>query len=293
MPDVIDLSKEAIESLDITSKYAVTPEDHLANVKESIGLGLPSLQRREVTQDPIALVGFGPSLRATRREIRHFKWVMTTSGAHDYLIDHGLVPNWHVEGDPRKHKAVFVKRPHKRVQYLIASSCHPAMFQALKGRDVRIWHTLMKANDLLTLNNYPPGDWVLTGGTNMGMRMMVMARLLGFVNQHLFGMDCSAEETMHGGDHPNEPPKSKYIPVKVGDCTFQTTKLFLCYAKQFFHEVIQLPDVNIVMHGDGLLQALVRQKLEDPIMLQAWLDKQENVVETCIAVREVPRAAPV
>lgn len=293
MPDVIDLSQQAIESLDITSRYAVTPEEHLANVKESIGLGLPSLQRGEVTQEPIAVVCFGPSLRTTRREIRHFDKIMTCSGAHDYLIDHGLVPNWHVEGDPRKHKAVFVKHPHKRVQYLIASSCHPDMFKALKGRDVRIWHTLMKANDLLTLNNYPPGDWVLTGGTNMGMRMLVMARLLGYVNQHVFGMDCSAEETMHGGYHPNEPPKAKYIEIKVGDRSFQTTKLFLCYAKQFFHEALQLPDVTITLHGDGLLQALTALKVSDPDQLAEFMDKRENVVETCIAVREVPRAAPV
>ena len=285
---MIDLTDQAIEDLDITSKYAVTPEEHLANVRESIGLNLPSLQKGEVTQEPIAIVCFGPSLRTTRREIRHFTKIMTCSGAHDYLIEHGLVPNWHVEGDPRPHKAVFVKHPHRRVQYLIASSCHPKLFQALKGRDIRIWHTLMKAEDLLTLNHYPPGDWVLTGGTNMGMRMLVVARLLGFVNQHVFGMDCSAEETMHGGYHPNEPPKTKYVEVKVGDRVFQTTKLFLCYAKQFFHEAIQLPDVHITLHGDGLLQALVNLKLSDPAQLEEFLAKRENVVETTIAVMQKP-----
>lgn len=280
-----DLTSMRIEDLDIKSKYAVTPEEHQANFKAAIALGLPSLQKGELTDEPLALVCSGPSLRRTRREIRHFDKVFTCSGAHDYLLDHGLVPTWHIVGDPREHAGFSVIHPHKRIQYLIASSCHPKVFERLKGYNVQVWHSLQGAEHLLTLDHYPPGDWVLTGGTNIGMRAMVIARVLGFTNVHIFGMDCSAEsDTMHTGAHPNEPPTSKYITVRVGDRDFQTTKLFLCYAKQFFHEVIQLPDMHFTMHGDGLQQALVKQKLEDPIMLQAWLDQRESVLETTIAV---------
>ena len=288
-----DLSSQPVEDLVLKFKYAATPEEHLANFNAAIALGLPSLQKGELTSEPIAVVCSGPSLKATRREVRHFNKILTCSGAHKYLIDHGLVPTWHMEGDPREHKAVFVKHPHKRVQYLIASSCHPAMFKNLKGYDVRIWHSLQGAHHLLTLDHYPPGDWVLTGGTNVGMRALVMARLLGFTNVHVFGMDCSAEETMHTGDHPNEAPKSKFITVQVGDQEFKTTHLFLAYAKQFFHEVIQLPDVNFTLHGEGLLQALTALKLTDPDQLKEFMDKRENVVETTIAVVQRPQVGPV
>ena len=279
-----DLTSTPVESLDFKITYAATPEEHQANVDYAITLGLPSLEKGELQHEPIALVCSGPSLKHTRREIRHFNKILTCSGAHKFLIDHGLVPTWHMEGDPRVHKAVFVKHPHKRVQYLIASSCHPAMFQALKGYDVRIWHTLRVAEDLVTLDHYPVGHWVLTGGTNVGLRGMVMARILGYTDIHIFGMDCSAEESMHTGDHPNEPPKDRYQTVTVGDREFKTTRTFLAYAKRFFHEVVQLPDVHVSLHGDGLLQALVKVKLENPDQLSQWISARENVVNATVAV---------
>ena len=217
MPDVLDLTTRPVEDVETKVKYVATPEEHQANVAANVALGLPSLEKGPVRTDPLALVCFGPSLRYTRREIRHFKWILTCSGAHQFLIDHGLVPTWHMEGDPRPHKAEFVKRPHRRVQYLIAASCHPKMFERLKGYDVRIWHTLQTAEHLLGQNYYPADQWVLTGGTNIGMRALVMGRLLGFTDIHVFGMDCSAEGSMHAGDHPNEVPTDKYRVVRVGD----------------------------------------------------------------------------
>ena len=91
---------------------------------------------------------------------------------------------------------------------------------------------------------------------------------------------------MHAGDHPNEVPTDKYRVVRVGDREFSTTTLFLSYAKGFFHEMLQLPDVHATLHGDGLLQALIRVRLEDPEQLEAWLEQKENVVQTAIAFRQ-------
>ena len=286
--DVLDLTTMPVEEVDAKVKYVATPEEHQANVRASVALGFPSLQRGELTSEPIAVVCSGPSLKTTLQEIKHFNKILTCSGAHRFLLDHGIVPTWHMEGDPRAHKAVFVRRPHRRVQYLIAASCHPKVFEVLTGYEVKIWHTLMDATHLLGQDHYPPGHWVLTGGSNVGMRALVMARLLGYTDIHVFGMDCSAEKSFHTGDHPNEPGKDKWRTVKVGAQSFQTTTLFLSYAKQFFHEMIQLPDVHATVHGTGLLQALIQAKLDDPIQLQAWLDKRSNIVDTTIAVVQRP-----
>ena len=285
---VLDFTHTPIETFTHEAKYAATEEAHAANVRAAIALGYPSLERGTLATEPVAVVCSGPSLKHTYREIKHFDRILSCSGAHQFLLDHGIVPTWHMEGDPRKHKAVFVKRPHRRVQYLLASSCHPEVFQALKGYQIKVWHVLSNAQDLVTLGHYPPGQWVLTGGTNVGMRAMVMARLLGYRDIHIFGMDCSAGETFHTGPHPNDPPKPAWIPVRVGDRVYQSTELFVSYAKQFFHELCQLPDVEVTLHGEGLLQALSRQKLSDPIQLQAWLDERRNVVNSTIAVVERP-----
>ena len=286
--DLLDLTSRPVESVETKVKYAATPEEHQANVQAAVALGYPSLARGEITTEPVAIACSGPSLRRTMRELKQFDKILTCSGAHRYLLEHGIVPTWHMEGDPRAHKAVFVKRPHRRVQYLIASSCHPKMFEMLKGYNVKIWHTLQNADHLRSLDHYPPGHWVLTGGTNVGMRALVVARVMGYTNLHVFGMDCSAEGSFHTGDHPNEPDKAKYRTIRIGDRDFQTTTLFLSYAKQFFHEMLQLPDVQVKLYGDGLLQALVQVKLSDPVQLQDWLDKRANVVDTTIAVVQRP-----
>ena len=286
--DALDFTETPIESFTHETTYCASEEQHTANVQAAVALGLPSLDRGALQSGPLAVVCSGPSLAQTRRDLRHFDYILTCSGAHDYLLRYGIVPTWHMEGDPRPHKALFVKHPHKRVQYLLASACHPKVFAALKGYDVKIWHVLRHGSDLVSLGKYPKGHWVLTGGTNVGQRAMVMGRILGFTDIHVFGMDCSAGESFHTGDHPNNPPQQDWIPVRVGEMTYYSTPLFVSYAKQFFHEVLQLPDVHVTLHGDGLLQALAKQKLTDPIQAEAWLAARENVVDTTIAVMEFP-----
>ena len=288
----LDLTTRNIDDLDLKVKYAVTMEEHQANVAENLKLGYPSVQPGDFSDKTLALVCSGPSLKRTRRQIRFFDYILTCSGAHDYLINHGIVPTWHMEGDPRAHKAVFVKHPHKRVKYLISTACHPKLFANLKGYQVAIWHSLMSGEHLSEMDHYPPGHWVLTGGTNVGMRAMVMGRLLGFTQIHIFGMDCSAEDSFHTGDHPNEPPKKKYMTIQVGEREFYTTHLFLSYAKQFFHEILMLPDTQVVMHGDGLLQALVAMKLSDPAQLEEFVGKRDSIQETTVAVMQRPLEEP-
>lgn len=284
--EALDFTHVPIEQYGHEAGYAATMEEHDANVAAAVALGYPSLEQGELTKEPLAVVCSGPSLEQTRRDIRHFKKILTCSGAHEYLLRYGIIPTWHMEGDPRPHKAVFTKQPHKRVQYLLASSCHPKVYASLKGYDIRIWHSLRHGSDLLSTGKYPKGHWVLTGGSNVGMRAMVMGRLLGHTNIHLFGMDCSAGQEFHTGYHPNNPPRETWIPVKVGDKVFMSTPLFVAYARQFFHEALQLPDVEFTFHGEGLLQALVELRLSDPVQVAAWLTERNDVEKTVIAVRE-------
>jgi hypothetical protein len=56
--------------------------------------------------------------------------VVAIKGAHDWLIDNGVIPDYALAIDPQEHRIAFYK-PHKAVQYMIASQCHPAMFDNL------------------------------------------------------------------------------------------------------------------------------------------------------------------
>ncbi len=268
MKPLLDLSVEEIDEISIKTKYCVEKGVHDLHVKKAIAAGyppIPVVEADKIQDGPIAIICSGPSLRDTWEEIKEFPIVLTCSGAHDFMIERGIIPRYHMETDPRAHKATFTKNARGDVTYLIGSNCHPDVFANLKDCDVRIWH--VTGNEL---HNIPRGHWMMTGGCNVGLRALVMARLLGYVDIHVWGMDCSsdAEEVFHANFHPNEPKKKGHRIVKVGEREFFSSDVFIECARQFFKETMLLSDARVTLHGDGLLQALAIQKMSDPKQIE-------------------------
>src|SRR5688572_2533433 len=87
---------------------------------------LPRLIQHPARDGPISLVGYGPSLKDTWQDIK--PPILTMSGAHDFLIDKGVIPDFHCDVDPRPHK-VEMLTPHKDVIYLMGSVCNPLMWE--------------------------------------------------------------------------------------------------------------------------------------------------------------------
>jgi uncharacterized Rossmann fold enzyme len=274
MEKIIDLVKEDIQAQKFVTKYCVSNETDAAHVQLSMKRGLPTIPAviGQTFDEPIAVICSGPSLAENIETIRGFKKIISCSGAHDFLIKNGIIPTWHMETDPREHKSTFVKNPHRDVMYLIASCCHPKVFDNLAGHDVRLWHVFQPDA------TFPRGHWAILGGSNVGLRALFVARTLGFREIHIFGMDCSGSgrpakiqtesvprQEFHVNEHPNEPKKKAIIVAKIGDTEFETTEVFLEYARQYFFETLQVPDAMFVLHGDGLLQRLAEQKLADPM----------------------------
>ena len=54
---------------------------------------------------PASIVCYGPSLIDTWEDIKLEKeagnFIVTVSGAHDFLIERGIIPDVHIECDPR------------------------------------------------------------------------------------------------------------------------------------------------------------------------------------------------
>jgi len=212
----------------------------------------------ELREEPIAIVCYGPSLKETWERIREFKYVMSCSGAHKFLIDRGIVPTWHADVDPREHKIKLIGEPHKNVEYLLASTCHPAYFRMLRDGafNVKLWHVFDPDDD--AIRALPRGEWALTGGCSVGLRTMAIARFFGFRQQHIFGMDgnASQDEMSHASEHPNAPPK--WFKTEYGGRTFYTTPALLEAARTTWHELNQLKDVEAIFYGDGLVQAMAK-----------------------------------
>jgi hypothetical protein len=213
---------------------------------------------------PIAIACYGPSLNDTWEQIRDFQFVISCSGSHKFLLERGIVPRWHVEVDPRAHKIELLGEPHPDVEYLVASTCHPAYVEHLLkfNATVKLWHVFEnKADAIRTL---PPGEWALTGGCSVGLRALTIARFFGFLEQHVFGMDGSEGPTgKHAAAHPSQP--KGHALVEYEGVTYQTTPSMLECARGTWHELNQMPDVKATFYGTGLIQHMAQHYVPNPI----------------------------
>jgi len=215
--------------------------------------------------EPIAVVGFGPSLQETWERIRGFKWMISTSGAHRFLIDRGIIPTWHIEVDPRKHKIKLLGEPHPEVTYLPASTVHPSYLDHLAGHKVELWHVF--ANEEDAMRTLPREEWALFGGPDVGQRALAIARFFGFTELHVFGIDgCAGPESMsHAAEHPNAPRKFQECEYPEGSGRkWRTTPSLLECAKAIPHELDMLKDVTATFYGDTLAAEVVKNYVRTP-----------------------------
>jgi uncharacterized Rossmann fold enzyme len=207
-----------------------------------------------------SIVCYGPSLKDTWHLIK--RPIVSVSGAHDFLVERGVVPDYHIDCDPRAHKAKMCQ-PQKAVTYLMATVCHPDWWPKLAGHNVRLWH-LINGNDLETvawvLQNDPKGvDCMISGGSSVGMRAMEVMAALGFRRFKFHGMDCSYLTDRHAGPHLGK--NQDKIFVKAGDRVFQTTRQMLEAAIEM-EEFIKTQDAELAFFGDGLMQETALQLKE-------------------------------
>ena len=241
----------------------------------------------EKRSDAIAIVGFGPSLKDTWEEIKPFKYIMSCSGAHPFLIERGIVPTWHTAVDPLPGNTVkLIGQPHKDVEYLISSTCNPDVWTHLQDYNLKLWHVFDNTEE--GIRSLPAGEWSLTGGCDVGVRSLMIARFLGFVDLHIFGLDGSSpssDSKRHAGDHPN-PVKSKQT-VEYEGRTFCTTAGMLAAAKGLWHELDAMPDTTAKFYGDGLIQYMAKYyKRQDKKKSMIAFHRPETISAEYIALNK-------
>lgn len=239
-------------------KYAVDLWQRDEQIRQASARPLPRIQPvHEPREESVAIVGYGPSLAETWPKVRDYRAIISCSGSHRFLIERDIVPTWHVEVDPRPHKVALIGAPHPAVEYLIASTCHPAVFDHLKDARVTLWHVFDNQEEGLRI--LPPGEWAITGGCDVGLRALTLAAFLGFRDLHVFGLDgCvpDPEAARHAGPHPNG--RQPYQPCDYEGVRYWTTAGMLEAARHVIHELDQMPAVRATFYGEGLVQAMAR-----------------------------------
>lgn len=265
------MERKAIEGVVI--KVATSTDQIKSNISAARALKLPEIHNHaDWRQDmPIAIVGGGPSLTEKLADLRRFKSIMAAGSAHDFLIEKGIVPRWTVICDGDAVMANYLRRPQDRCIYLVASQCDPAVFKALNGRHVVLWHA---GDDVGDPEIFGEQCVLLGGGCTVGTRAIIIARLLGFNNIHLFGMDTCLRKTDCAGklefEHHAYPFSTvmesevcvgNIQPVQIGDNgrVYHLANYHLGQLFDFRTLLGQYPDMKFTVHGDSALAELARE----------------------------------
>lgn len=233
--------------------YCIPLELRDAQVLHAIDRIKGRLKPKPANNKSIAVVCYGPSLLDTWKEVKNYDSIITCSGAHKFLIEIGIIPTYHMDVDPREHKIGLMGTPVKGVEYIMASCCHPKMWEHLEGMDVKLWHVF--SNEEESKRILPKGEYALTGGSSAGLRAMTIAYFMGYRDIHVFGMDGCVKETSHAGFHPNQINETKL--VNYFGTEYRTTSSLLHCAKETPNEVNQMPEGKFTFHGEGLTQKIM------------------------------------
>lgn len=271
------------EIKEIVSKSAVGEGVRYDQTVENCPKVSKRVQKAPRHEGRAVIVAYGPSLKETWHSINlerraYGATVVSTSGAHDFLIERGIVPDIHVEVDPREHKAFFTRVPHKDVKYWIASSCHPKLVEQLLPYDLSLFHTFNSADEhrKMVENDIEKDSFMICGGGTVACRALNLMYITGFRSFSFYGMDCSFGPAgeQHAGVHSGKMQNE--LMTKAGDRWFRTSGTMLATAQGFIMNMTTLhrasvannePDipgthdkVEMFLHGDGLLQEMYRHQ---------------------------------
>jgi hypothetical protein len=264
---VVGTAKPLLMLGELNVKGALTDDVRMAQVRENSAKIAKRVGGVLEPHDRIAILAcYGPSLRETWQTIiAEKKYIncdlVTVSGAHDFLIKREIIPDYHVECDPRPHKAKHINLQQDTTKYLIASCCHPNMLEVLDGKDMSLWHMMDGPHSFEILDHIDPDGWLVNGGGSVGLRAISLMYALGYRAFRIHGMDCSfASGAQHAGKHAGK--RQNEIQVRCGSEWFETSGVMVTYAQQFFDMVERMPDAEFDLHGHGLQQAIAIKKHE-------------------------------
>lgn len=262
-------------------KGANTTEDHrMANVAAACERDLPWFTGFKDEGQTCVIVGGAPSLKTTISDIRwHSRQkktrVIALNNSWRTLVANGITPHACVMVDARAENAEFLKDAPKSMRLLLASQCHPDVFDAAEatGADVTIWHCGFGDNSPLweALEPWQESRPIILvpGGSTVALRAMWLAVFSGFRKLHMYGVDgCYADDGSHHAYAQPLNDGEQVVEVARGDKRYRCAPWMARQAMEFedtwralrsFRDFDDKPaPVSVMVHGTGLLPDIGR-----------------------------------
>jgi hypothetical protein len=147
-----------------------------------------------------------------------------------------------------------IKKPHPDVQYLVASRCHPGVFDKLKGYNVLVWHALGGEDVEKYLIERKLHEPMLAGGSSGATRALFLAGAMGYTTEmHLFGVcDAGDGKTTHV---MGSLAKQNFIDIRVCGKWWKLAPWMAMQAADFkvLSPILKSLGIKLFVHGKGFL----------------------------------------
>ena len=194
-------AKNGKAPLIIDSKCIYTPEQLTEQILINVKRNLVEFQQSIIPNNgDFCMVGSGVSVMDNIHAIKDCQDqgmpIIAIKGAHDWLIENGIIPDICIMLDPQPKISNCIKHrgqwpvSHKGCIYMIASQCSPEIFEVLKDQRVVIWHALSNIGEAKLV----PGRMLVGGGTTTGLRAFNIGFLMGFRRFRMFGFDSCLKD---------------------------------------------------------------------------------------------------
>lgn len=246
----------------VTAGMNVSFDLALSNMRENSKRDVPWFIGSEPHNDTLAICAGGPSLKDGLEAIRAHKQrgakIVALNNVGSFLNQNGLVPDLLMILDARPENIIFTRAEAKR--YLLASQCDPSLFEALKDKDVHLFHAGIcdEVRDVLEPYWETHPCVTIGGGGTVGLRAINIGIVSGYRKLHLYGYDsCYTEERHHAysqGLNDLDNVQEVYVPLL--DKTYLCSVWMSRQAAEFRDMVvpsIKEYGVKLFVHGTGLI----------------------------------------
>ena len=206
-----------------------------------------------------SIVGSGPSVTDTYQDLRGH--VLAINSAHGFLIDRKITPHMAMFWDASPLVAEFAV-PNPDTVYLVASRCHPYVFDRLSGCRVIVWFASGDPGIKELLQKRLINEPMILGVSAGVTRAMFLMYALGYRTLHVYGADSSysGDKTHVQGSLAKEGDLKVWLDPEGRGKAWRTTPEMMIQTREHRKIVPMFKRLgaSIEVHGSGMLPEVHR-----------------------------------
>lgn len=263
------------DSMELVKRGAVNVDrdELLQNIRTNIRRNLQEVRPHARQDVPIMILGGGWSLTDAWPEIIEKRKagmpLVTINGTYNQCIERGLAPSAQIVCDAREFNKRFLDPVIEGCRYLLASQCHPSLFECVPVERTWLWHACISNDfgDEIDKEYAKLGrSWYTTpGGSSAMLRAFPLLFMLGFRKFEVYGFDsCLGPENEHHAYEQKENDGAPVVQVSCGDRVFRCHPWMVSQAREYIGEVEHLlgDEIQMIVHGDGLIAHIIKHGAE-------------------------------